>query len=500
MLKSLKGKHVPYIILTLIGFILNAFMSNMSPFRDCLFCPDVNCFFMEGKAWALGYIPYIDFIDSKGPLLFFIFAIGYLISPESTIGIYLLASVSTIVTLIFAYKTAFYFTKSNNIAMLVAICCSAALFFKPYYGYGPRTEQFIIPFVTWIIYILTTKTENLDKDIKSWTYFGICFGICASVFFLTKYIYAVFPLTAYICTIIFHKNPAFIKKKILYISGAFFLSFFIICLPFLTYIISTKSFDAFVWAYFKLSTQCSTLDSHFEITTKFLSYLNLLINHTLKEPIFYGAIVSLAVFFLPFYKERMAIRNRLTCIFSFLSLILCCSMGLYKYYLVVYFPLFVFPTIFILNKLSINKKTSILLSILILFTNISTYMLSTEIKKHKRISNAPAEWSRDYNHVENIIKSKFRAKIMYLDQLGQGFGIRTGAVPACRSWFSITLEGQELKTIRETAIKNKVPDFIFTFCNTPYKHLLQTSGYNHTITILEGSNMRNGIMLWSKNN
>ena len=119
----MKKNYIPYIILMLIGFTLNLFMCNMSPFHNGLFCSDVNCFFMEGKAWALGYIPYVDFIDTKGPLLFFIFAIGYLISPESTLGVYLLASLSTSIALILIYKTALYFTKSTTQAILVAICC-----------------------------------------------------------------------------------------------------------------------------------------------------------------------------------------------------------------------------------------------------------------------------------------------------------------------------------------------------------------------------------------
>lgn len=453
---------------------------------------------MDGKAWALGYIPYVDFIDTKGPLLFFIFAIGYLISPESTLGVYLLASLSTSIALILIYKTALYFTKSTNQAILVAICCSATLFFKPYYGYGPRTEQFIIPFVTWIIYILATKSDKLNQEIKYWNYFGICFGVCTAVFFLTKYIYSIFPLTAYICTILFLNNSARIRKKIFYISRAFILSFVSVSLPFLAYLTLTNSFDDFVWSYFTLSAQTSTHETQLDITTKFFSYIGIFINQTLKEPVFYGGLASILVFCLPFYKNKINLKRRQTCIFAFSSLIFCCSLGLYRYYLVVYFPLFIFLFIFVLSRLSLSKKASIIASLLILFISISTYLLSIKLKQLNNLPAAPTTWCRDYSYIESIIKSKYRAKIMYLDQLGQGFSIRTSAIPACRSWFSLTREGDELKSIRENAVKNKIPDFIFTFHNTPYKDLLQTSGYKHTITILEGSNMQHGIMLWSK--
>lgn len=493
----MKRNYIPYIIIIFMGFIFNAFMCNMSPFRDCLFCSDVNCFFMEGKAWALGYIPYVDFIDSKGPLLFLIFAIGYLITPESTIGVYLLASFSSIITFFFVYKIALYFIKSNHQAILVTICCATALFFKPYYGYGPRTEQFIIPFVTWIIYILTTKTKKLDKEIKYWNYFGICLGICTAVFFLTKYVYIIFPITTYISSIILLNNSILRRKKIFNISCAFFLSFIFTCLPFIIYLILTNSFDEFIWSYFQLSAQYAT-PTQFNKIEKFFSFITILINQTLKEPVFYIGISSILVFYVPFYKNQLNYKSRLTCILSFLSLIFCCSIGLYPYYLVVYFPLFIFPLIFILTQLSIRNKLSIIISLLIILISISTYSLSIKIKQYYRLATAPVAWCRDYDCIENIIKSKYRAKIMYLDQLGQGFGIRTGAVPACRSWFSLTREGQELKSMRENAIKNKIPDFVFISHNSSYKQLLQASGYKYLITILEGSNMQQGIMLWSK--
>lgn len=476
-------------------------MCNMSPFGDYLFCSDVNCFYMAGKAWALGYIPYVDFIDSKGPLLFLIFAIGYLISPENTYGVYILASLSTAITLILIYKTAYYFTKSTYRAIFVAVCCSAALFFKPYYGYGPRTEQFIIPFSTLIMYFLTTKIEKLNIDSKYWIYFGIILGICTAVFLLTKYVYIVYPLSAFICSCIFLNNHREKGRKFLYISCSYILSFAVFCLPFLCYMLLTESLDACIWSYFKLSAQGSTQNTQLTLQATLFSHLTRFIKSTYSEPAFYVVMASIATFCLPFYRRQLSIRNRLVCILVFSSLVFCCSIGLYRYYLLVYFPLFAFLIILLTECRFLNNSNYTVLSLIVIILSISSYLLSIQWKKYKRIPIAPADYSRNYQEVENLIKAKFRAKIIYMDQLAQGFGIRSGAIPACQAWCrlpNLPVTGRELEEIRKNAIINKVPDFIFTFTDTHYINFLQNAGYKHTLTILEGSQMRAGIMLWSR--
>lgn len=52
------------------------------PFMGC----DMNWYFTCGRALARGMVPYVDFIDSKGPLLWLIYGVGYVITPHSFIG------------------------------------------------------------------------------------------------------------------------------------------------------------------------------------------------------------------------------------------------------------------------------------------------------------------------------------------------------------------------------------------------------------------------------
>ena len=88
---------------------------------------DVIWFYLCGKAWMNGMTPYVDFADSKGPLLWLIYGIGYLISPHDYTGMYWLSCV--LYTFIFyqCYKCARLFVRDTRLA-LAAVLLSAVFF------------------------------------------------------------------------------------------------------------------------------------------------------------------------------------------------------------------------------------------------------------------------------------------------------------------------------------------------------------------------------------
>ena len=62
--------------LALFAFIILLLVSPDSYTHDVYFRVDSGCFFTAGKAWMNGMVPYIDFADSKGPLLWLIYGVG----------------------------------------------------------------------------------------------------------------------------------------------------------------------------------------------------------------------------------------------------------------------------------------------------------------------------------------------------------------------------------------------------------------------------------------
>ncbi len=491
---------VCYCFLLVIALLFNAIMSNMSPFRDCLFCCDVDIFYTMGKSWTLGYVPYVDFIDTKGPLLILIFAIGYLMSPDSTTGVYLLASLATFVTLLYLYKTAVYYLQQPIKAMLVVLCCAAALYFKPYYGYGPRSEQFLLPFIALLIWFSSTRIDKLRSDFRCRLLYGACLGCSTAVFFLVKYLYMLFPMFCMACLIACHLRDEYRLRIIGSLLLSYIVSSVMVVLPFAVYIIYTDSLEEFIWVYFTLSSEYVSNGVSVSIIQKITLLLLGLFDKCVKQPMFWVALFSTLCMFTPYYQKRMSLRTRVVCVSSFGVLILVCSMGFWAYYLLMYFPLLVFPVTMLVDKLTHNKYLLCFLCVAAFLFTVGNYLVILNIRQSQAFDFADPLWSQDYQAVEQIIKRKERARILYLDQLDQGLGIRTGAVPAAPIWFSWYSENEKIKGIREEAVRNRLPDFIVSSCAPSQENLklLQESGYKAEITFVNYAARKSAITLWSK--
>ena len=72
MSKSIKQ----FVFFFVIAFAVLFLVSPDSYTHDLFDHMDSAWFFMCGKAWMNGMIPYVDFADSKGPLLWLIYGIG----------------------------------------------------------------------------------------------------------------------------------------------------------------------------------------------------------------------------------------------------------------------------------------------------------------------------------------------------------------------------------------------------------------------------------------
>ena len=77
-----------YVLLSLMAiFYILIFSTTTSPFWGEPFAGDSAMFQTIGKYWAKGHLPYVSLWDSKGPIIFFINAIGYFLT-DSNLGVF----------------------------------------------------------------------------------------------------------------------------------------------------------------------------------------------------------------------------------------------------------------------------------------------------------------------------------------------------------------------------------------------------------------------------
>lgn len=64
-----------------------AVVSRSSPFYAVNNWSDAQCFFLMGKAMAQGRVLYVDAVDQKGPLLFFLHCIANWVQADGFLGV-----------------------------------------------------------------------------------------------------------------------------------------------------------------------------------------------------------------------------------------------------------------------------------------------------------------------------------------------------------------------------------------------------------------------------
>lgn len=224
--KSFTGKELFFIC---IFTVLLLFVISPDSYTHDLFGrTDSGMFFLCGKAWMNGMIPYTDFSDSKGPLLFLIYGIGYLMSHLDYTGVFWLSCATYTVVFYFTFRISKLFVNSSRLSCLITVLMSAS-YFNPLFHYEVRCEDFAQLFIVPALYY-TVKLLYLNRseDIgKSAIVVGIAFGGT----FLMK-----FNIAAMIVVFILYQFYFALKNKLFWKSVVgVCLGSTIIMLPFVVY-------------------------------------------------------------------------------------------------------------------------------------------------------------------------------------------------------------------------------------------------------------------------
>ena len=157
-----------------------------SPLFQVIPSRDSGVFLYTGWRVAQGEIPYLQIWDHKPPVIYYLDAIGLLLSPSSTWGVWCLEVVSLLLSVFFGYRL----TK-RVFGYHTAVFVSTLWLFTCYYllAGGNLTEEYALPFqfiILWLFY----KAEN--KSMVSW--YGFSLGFFTSILFFTRQTTIAIPL------------------------------------------------------------------------------------------------------------------------------------------------------------------------------------------------------------------------------------------------------------------------------------------------------------------
>lgn len=198
-----KTNLTAYMLITAYTFIILFWLSTNSYTHDLFDRVDSACFFMCGKSWMNGMTPYDDFADSKGPLLWLIYGIGYLISNNSYVGVFWIEFLFYVFTFIICFKLASLFLDKDK-SIIAVMLLSFAVFHKKLH-YETRAEDFCQLFIALGLYITFyiskfSKSISFGKIIKYSFILGLSFGALLMIKYNIAVMFGIFMLATLIYT------------------------------------------------------------------------------------------------------------------------------------------------------------------------------------------------------------------------------------------------------------------------------------------------------------
>lgn len=188
--RILKSPHGSQFVLWLALWAFTACVLFMGSWDSYLFDLwahyDTNWFMMCGKAWAVGLTPYVDFADSKGPLLWLIYSVGYLISPRDFTGVYWVSTVIYSITFFYSYKGAYLLTGNRATAVLV-MAVMAFLFLTKLIHDETRAEDYCFAATMPVVYFLIAGTSADTPSPSFARRAALALGVCLGATLLIKY-------------------------------------------------------------------------------------------------------------------------------------------------------------------------------------------------------------------------------------------------------------------------------------------------------------------------
>lgn len=205
------------LLLAVIPFLL-VFASATSPLTHWLGW-DSSIFTLLGRSLLEGKTPYADIFDIKGPMIYFIEALGQLMAPWRA-GSFLLEIPFDMLSVLFLYLTArLFLSRGKSVAAVgLSFCFLAATFMC-----GNLTEEYCLPADALCLYLaLRLFSGRWDGKADNPPAYAFLYGVCCAYTIWIKITHGalIFGIVLYFsCSLLWQK-----KFKLLFQNAAAFLA------------------------------------------------------------------------------------------------------------------------------------------------------------------------------------------------------------------------------------------------------------------------------------
>ena len=418
---------------------------------------DSAWFYMCGKAWMNGLVPYVDFSDSKGPLLWLIYGIGYLMSPYNYIGVFWISCLWYSLTYFYTYKTACLFLNDNRKSLLCALFMTLA-YFNPWFHHETRAEDFAHLFMVLSLYrtaLLLYSDRVTNKDIHVSL---VVVGCCFSALLLIKFNLAAMQ-TVFMLAIAYY----LLKKKIFRLRHVLYLFVGVagVLVPFVLYFLSLGNFQAFIQEYF-INTLRTVSYQENPILTYVGEWLNVLLKPERMALFILGCLGGWLV-------SRQLYRYRYFPLLSFIFVFgLTIRHGIFPYYYNICATLLIFLFVYIASLLkTISLKRMGVISMGVVGVCCIGNLLHPDTGgSYGHVFWKDGDARKHFYNIAYIMSQIENPKLLNVGH-ERGYGISCHTLPAGKYWATQNGATKDMNKERDVLIKENKADFIIVTIYEP---------------------------------
>ena len=453
-------KHLTYIYCLLNAFIFLFVCSKCSPFYPINNWVDANSYFTMGKGMANGLIIYKDLFEQKGPLLYLIHGISYLISNDTFIGVFIFEVISFSIFLYYINKIISLYSRKIHLLWVTPAISFIILSSYVLIG-GDSAEEFCFPFLAFIMYQMLNYYKNIYPN-KMGKKQLIISGITAGCVFCIKYnlLGFWFGFIFFLCLgLLINK-----KVKDAFYSGLYFLlGMLIAIIPWIIYFAVNGALYDFFNVYFIVN-----LSSYSEKETILRKLVRPFENAWIHARNFvYCTTITVGGYFYVMISKKIIpkIYGKIAITFSIIITIIAIYFGTNH----VYYYLFLMPFVVlgfiaiscIIEKIIKAKWLNYTIFLIPIF--IATFVaLSCYKSENFEFHNVKKEDLAQFQFAK-IIKEKPNATLLNYGCLDGGFYTTSNIVPNIKHFHKPNISYESYPEIMDEQnryIKEKVVDFV----------------------------------------
>lgn len=330
-----------WLLLAFVLLSIGSMCSYLYPYQNRV---DQNCFFTVGKGMMTGLVPYRDLFEQKGPLLYFLHGLAYLVSPDSFIGVFGLEVASMTLWFVYLYKLARLYTTPRP-AMLLVSAAGVLTVVANCFLRGDNAEEFCLPLLTIGLYHLLLFARRNDGRMAP----GLLFlnGLLAGCVLWIKYSMLGFWIAwiGMVFLSVWNRRPHREAARALCLFAAGGVA---ATLPWILYFGWHHAIGDWFYTYFYTNIFLYAKETGY--LGRCLQYLCFAVMNTALDPLM---MVLIALGLWHFLRgERFTLQERFALLFPFVALYAGCYVGgvFYDYYLLIFTPYCLFGLLFLWGR------------------------------------------------------------------------------------------------------------------------------------------------------